>query len=322
MPHLKFLPQIMQALLLLHFFSLIAGLRIALPAPQIAPEFTMDKQTMQRMTFDQFLSMFDGVTDMEEGEAEGLSKLMGQLGLTRLDLHEARFRHSTPRQEALKAIATKEERNRGHNLGSISHFGSRVPKIPRSFVESISNLSHTKIHNFMFSGSTESNDLIHRGWLKDWVRQHFKEGDYYRSTDAHKSKNYHSLGSFDVYGKDDEIKGFRPKDDPDWRKPIKYDTSYWEAMSQSNFVLCPGGDYPWSYRFYETFGTKAIPLINDYKTDWASSVPETHAINQIHFEYKMTNDTLVYDPEMGERNYVKFIKYLTWIEGDNAPDGY
>ena len=27
---------------------------------------------------------------------------------------------------------------------------------------------------------------------------------------------------------------------------------YFETMTQSKFVLCPAGDAPWSFRFYET----------------------------------------------------------------------
>merc|ERR1712196_449875 len=141
--------------------------------------------------------------------------------------------------------------------------------------------------------------------LKSYVEKTFTDGDYYRATDARmRGKRYKRLGVYD-FSTSNKSNGFRPKDDPDSAHPIKYDESYWQAMVQSKFVVCPGGDKPWSYRFYETFGTRAIPVINSYQTDWQKR-GTTVAINNIGFEHKMTNDHMYYDPDMANRNYAKY----------------
>ncbi|HEY4247090.1 MAG TPA: exostosin family protein [Lacunisphaera sp.] len=47
--------------------------------------------------------------------------------------------------------------------------------------------------------------------------------------------------------------------------PIKaWDEEYFRILASSQFVLCPGGDYPWSYRFFESILCGAIPIIEKY----------------------------------------------------------
>lgn len=43
-----------------------------------------------------------------------------------------------------------------------------------------------------------------------------------------------------------------------------WDESYYDFMSNSEFVLCPSGDYVWSYRFFESIMCGAIPIIENY----------------------------------------------------------
>ncbi len=35
-------------------------------------------------------------------------------------------------------------------------------------------------------------------------------------------------------------------------------------MYQSKFVLCPAGDAPWSFRFYEVLMCKSIPIVESW----------------------------------------------------------
>lgn len=41
-----------------------------------------------------------------------------------------------------------------------------------------------------------------------------------------------------------------------------YDKSYFLNLSQSKYVICPPGDFVWTYRFFETMMSKSIPIIN------------------------------------------------------------
>lgn len=44
--------------------------------------------------------------------------------------------------------------------------------------------------------------------------------------------------------------------------PIKaWDEEYFRVLSNSQYVLCPSGDYTWSYRFFESILCGAIPIV-------------------------------------------------------------
>ena len=36
---------------------------------------------------------------------------------------------------------------------------------------------------------------------------------------------------------------------------------YFETMCKSKYCLCPAGDAPWSFRFYEVLMCKSIPIV-------------------------------------------------------------
>lgn len=39
------------------------------------------------------------------------------------------------------------------------------------------------------------------------------------------------------------------------------DDTYWQFMARAKFVLCPDGDFAWTYRFFEATLVRAIPVI-------------------------------------------------------------
>ena len=46
--------------------------------------------------------------------------------------------------------------------------------------------------------------------------------------------------------------------------PIKsWDIEYFKILSNSKFILCPSGDYIWSYRFFESILCGAIPIVEE-----------------------------------------------------------
>lgn len=312
----------MKVILVLSLASVASALQVnsaALVTPKDEPKLKDKKDEgnavteTELMSLNELLRMFDGELDMEEGEAEFLGNELVKKKINKKDYKEvsmSSLSHMTGRQRAMWMLAAKEERDAGNHIKP-SRFARSIPKIPRSYVEAINNLDHTHIHNFMFSGSVLHKDLGNRKWLKDFVAKNFNTTDYYRATDA--GKKYEKIGAYDH---SDDKTGYRPKDHG--VLTFEYDSSYWKAMTQSNFVVCPGGDAPWSYRFYETFVTKAIPVINSRDTDWKPRIT-TSEIDKIGYEYKTTKDDLKYDAAMAERNYAKFMKYQTWIEGDNNP---
>jgi len=48
-------------------------------------------------------------------------------------------------------------------------------------------------------------------------------------------------------------------------------------MCQSRFILCPAGDAPWSFRYYETLMCKSIPVVissnHIYRTKEEATIP-------------------------------------------------
>lgn len=84
------------------------------------------------------------------------------------------------------------------------------------------------------------------------------------------------------------------------------DVEYFKLMKSSFFVLCPKGDYNWSYRFFEAIMCKAIPII------------ETNAIDKtmegFRFYHKdQSIDTYIYSEEIVEFNYNRFLKLHTFL---------
>ena len=43
-----------------------------------------------------------------------------------------------------------------------------------------------------------------------------------------------------------------------------WDASYYEKLCSSEFVLCPNGDFIWTYRFFESVMCGAIPIIEEF----------------------------------------------------------
>jgi hypothetical protein len=42
-----------------------------------------------------------------------------------------------------------------------------------------------------------------------------------------------------------------------------WDSEYYDELLCSQFVLCPNGDFVWTYRFFEAIMCGAIPIIED-----------------------------------------------------------
>lgn len=86
--------------------------------------------------------------------------------------------------------------------------------------------------------------------------------------------------------------------------PLKFwDEDYFELLSDSEFVLCPDGDYAWSYRFFEAVLCGAIPVVQsrcDIYNGFSFRVMEETCVAQLE-----------YSSEIAERNFAAAEHLLT-----------
>ena len=87
------------------------------------------------------------------------------------------------------------------------------------------------------------------------------------------------------------------------RFPIKaWDENYFKVLANSHYVLCPSGDYIWSYRFFEAALCGAIPIV------------EKPCKTYEGFKYVSFDDDvreLVWNLETAEHNYALCTERIT-----------
>lgn len=150
---------------------------------------------------------------------------------------------------------------------SVSSFAKRVPKLPHAWVERVTQLNHTKLHNFNFVG--EMLGVKRREWVIDFAKSSFGSDDYFRATTPdYLLQGYQPLGTFDH-----TIEGAT---ESAWHDNISeaayqtfFDEGYFQIMASSNFTLTPGGGRPYSMRFYEAILAGSIPVISSEEEDLA-----------------------------------------------------
>lgn len=151
-----------------------------------------------------------------------------------------------------------------------AHWCPPVALFSTKYYNEICELNHDKIHDYCFIGSINSN-YESRKWVIDFAKKHFTDKSIFINTDintdtTHKN-DWESLGSFD-YSKTKT--GFCPKHVLDNQSKnvqyriVKDNVEYFETMCKSKYCLCPAGDAPWSFRFYETLMCKSIPIVESW----------------------------------------------------------
>jgi hypothetical protein len=154
----------------------------------------------------------------------------------------------------------------------------------KKYYNDINELNHQKIYDYCFIGSIDS-CYERRKWVIDFAKKNFTNNSIFINTDN--NPNWELLGSFDY----SNVKlGFCPKNQLDNQsKKVQYrivkdNIYYFEKMCQSKFVLCPGGDAPWSFRFYEVLMCKSIPIVESwhhtYRTKEEAKLKYKYIINQ------------------------------------------
>lgn len=85
--------------------------------------------------------------------------------------------------------------------------------------------------------------------------------------------------------------------------PVKaWDEEYFRLLSNSKFIICPNGDYVWSYRFFESILCGAIPIIEEKCEAYSG-----------FFFYKLTDNvsSLKWSKKIANQNYNKCRKEIS-----------
>ncbi len=152
-----------------------------------------------------------------------------------------------------------------------------VALFSKKYCEDIDKLDHTKIYDYCFIGSINTNPVA-RQWVIEFAKKNFTNNSIFINTDN--TPDWNKLGSFDH---SNENLGYCPKSMPNNQsKNVQYrvvseNIFYFETMCQSKFVLCPAGDAPWSFRFYETLMCKSIPVVESWHHTYRT--PQESKIN-------------------------------------------
>ena len=192
-----------------------------------------------------------------------------------------------------------------------------VATFARAYYNSLQKLPKIKTYDYCFIGSIKS-CLRRRLWVIDFVKKNFTKNSIYVNTDYEKGKPYTSLGSFDLSHLEP---GYNPKRDNggnQYARNVQYrivdqNKFYFESMCKSKFVLCPAGDSPWSFRFYEVLMCCSIPIVQsrhhtyrtiyEYKFDYKYILYNKHTINDYNEEL-IKHNTIVF-----EKHHLIYLTY-------------
>ena len=141
---------------------------------------------------------------------------------------------------------------------------------PKYMIDTISELDKTKTLDYYFKGL-----ITHKR----------------SSINSFKSDNSIIINS--TYGRDSE-------------KKYNLDIDYYTNMSKSKFTLCPTGDCPWSYRFFEAIMCFSIPILENDSDIFCKD-----------FYYFIIGDEYIYSLEKVLFNYKKLILKNTLFNKSN-----
>lgn len=88
-----------------------------------------------------------------------------------------------------------------------------------------------------------------------------------------------------------------------------WDEGYYNELLGSGFVLCPDGDFIWTYRFFESVICGAIPIIENMCP---------HYEGFYFFDMKTPKEELIYRPQMAKENFKLLMQKFTLPEKMNA----
>jgi Exostosin family len=145
------------------------------------------------------------------------------------------------------------------SVGNLSRpliFPSTITKYCRSIWA-----NHRRFH-YSFQGLvTNKREIVIGGWLRKNISQQCKLPNPNSRFNRFRKKILPQVGLDYTIKK--KIGDFLFWSSDRGRKfPIKaWDEEYFKVLSNSQYVLCPSGDYTWSYRFFESILCGAIPIV-------------------------------------------------------------
>jgi hypothetical protein len=186
-----------------------------------------------------------------------------------------------------------------------SHYSTASPDIAlfsESYYNQIQNIPLEKKYKYCWIGSINSNFYAHE-WVIEFAKTNFDHQCIFINTDP----DWTPIGEFDFSHK---IKSYNPKIQYDNQsysvqyKQINENIEYFTIMRQSQFCLCPCGDAPWSFRFYEILMCDSIPIVEHFKHTY-----RTISESQIGYYFFLKNDMHIYDENIIKYNSNLFKEY-------------
>jgi hypothetical protein len=93
----------------------------------------------------------------------------------------------------------------------------------------------------------------------------------------------------------------------DPKKKYIFHREYFEQLCSAKYVLCPTGDCPWSYRFFEAIMCFSIPVLGDDENDIFSD----------NFFFYKDSETKKYSEDICRQNYLTFLANHTFSKFRN-----
>jgi hypothetical protein len=174
----------------------------------------------------------------------------------------------------------------------------KVAKFSHKYYNEIQKIKNNKIYDFCWIGSIESSKE-HRLWIIDFAKKHFTKNSIFINTDF--PDDWEKLGDYDLtllnFGYNPKLQKDNQSKEVQYRK-VEDNLYYFKAMRQSKFTLCPRGDAPWAFRFYEILMCETIPIVN--------SIHDTYRnFEESLLDYKyllQDNKEFIYDETLIEHN--------------------
>lgn len=125
-----------------------------------------------------------------------------------------------------------------------------------------------------------------RKWVADFAKKYFTKNSIFINTSA--DENWVKLGDYDL---SNQNLGFciRKQNDTQSKehqyRVINENLFYFTILCNTKFSLCPAGDGPWSFRFYETIMCDSIPIVESWHHTYRSKEE-----SRINYKYLLYND--------------------------------
>jgi hypothetical protein len=171
------------------------------------------------------------------------------------------------------------------------------------YYNQIQEIKNIKIHDYCWIGSIES-CKEYRIWIIDFAKKNFTKNSIFINTDF--PDDWIKLGDYDLtnfkIGYNPKLQKDNQSKDIQYRK-VEENLFYFQCMRQSKFCLCPRGDAPWSFRFYEILMCESIPIVNNIHDTY-----RTLEESLLDYKFLLKDNEISYDESIITHNTKIFRK--------------